>query len=77
MAGDFIFYDFMTIPIPLITSFNEQIVKQIDQLVDKILSDKKADPNADTTNLEHEIDNLVYQLYEFTDKEIYLIENNK
>jgi len=76
-GGRFYIYDFMTIPIPLITSFNEQIVKQIDQLVDKILSDKKADPNADTTNLEHEIDNLVYQLYEFTDKEIYLIENNK
>ncbi|MEI6444358.1 MAG: Eco57I restriction-modification methylase domain-containing protein [Nostocales cyanobacterium ELA583] len=53
----------------------EEIFKQrIGKLVDKILTAKKSDPNADTTALETEIDQLVYQLYELTAEEIKIIE---
>jgi len=41
----------------------------------KILSTKKANPNADTSKLEKQIDELVYKLYDLTDEEIAIIEN--
>ena len=42
--------------------------------VDKILKAKRIDPNADTSNLEKEIDNLVYALYNLTKDEIAIVE---
>ena len=45
-------------------------------LVDKILATKTPDSNADTSNLEAEIDQLVYQLYNLTTKEIEIIESS-
>ncbi len=62
------------IPLPTITSSNEPIVKQIESLVDKILEAKKQNPQADTSHLEQEIDQLVYKLYDLTDEEIKIIE---
>jgi adenine-specific DNA-methyltransferase len=53
-------------------SLEEQI--SFIQIVEKILTAKKSDPNADTTALETEIDQLVYQLYELTAEEIKIIE---
>ena len=44
-------------------------------LVDQILTLKKENPQADTSALETEIDELVYQLYELTDEEIDIIKN--
>jgi hypothetical protein len=43
-------------------------------LVDRILAAKKADPSADTSALEAEIDQLVYKLYGLTDEEIAVVE---
>ena len=43
-------------------------------LVDRNLAAKAADPNADTSNLENEIDRLVYGLYDLTDDEIAIVE---
>lgn len=42
-------------------------------LVDKILAAKKADPTADTSDLENQIDKLVYDLYGLTDPEKEII----
>jgi len=39
-----------------------------------VLSQKQQNPSADTTDLENQIDPLVYQLYNLTDEEIKLIE---
>lgn len=36
----------------------------------------KQNPQTDTTELENQIDQLVYQLYELTDEEIKIIEIN-
>ena len=58
------------IPLP-----NEGCKRQpIENVVDRILAAKKEDPKADTTALEAEIDQLVYQLYGLTDEEIAIIE---
>lgn len=64
------------IPLPSITSSNEQLVTQIELLVDKIITAKKQNPQADTSALEREIDNLVYKLYDLTPAEINIIESN-
>jgi len=63
-------------PIPIVTSQNEVVVRQIEDLVDTIISIKKRDSLKDTSRYEREIDQLVYQLYELTDDEISLIERN-
>jgi hypothetical protein len=38
------------------------------------LSAKKSNPQADTSQLEKEINNLVYSLYELTEEEVKIIE---
>ncbi|MFP4460507.1 MAG: Eco57I restriction-modification methylase domain-containing protein [Candidatus Zixiibacteriota bacterium] len=45
-------------------------------LVTQILTAKSSDPKADTSALEHEIDQLVYDLYGLTDDEIAVIEGD-
>ena len=45
-------------------------------LVDKILSLKKSDPQADTNALEAEIDQMVYKLYSMTKEEIAIVEES-
>ncbi len=60
-----------TFPIPK-TNSEEQ--KTIIELVNKILATKKADATSDTSELEHEIDKLVYKLYGLTDEEITIVE---
>lgn len=46
----------------------------VERLVDKILTAKQRDPEADTSALEREIDQLVYTLYGLTPEEIQIIE---
>ncbi len=53
---------------PHVTQSNEPIVKQIEELVDKILEAKKHNHKADTSQWEREIDELVYRLYELTEE---------
>ncbi|MCU0446760.1 MAG: N-6 DNA methylase [Microscillaceae bacterium] len=55
-------------------SLNEQ--KPIINLVEQILDLKKTNPNADTSALEKEIDQLVYELYGLTEEEIRLVEGS-
>ena len=55
------------IPIPIASKKQQQ---KIIALVEKILSAKKADANADTTGLEKQIDMLAYELYNLTTEEI-------
>lgn len=49
--------------------------KEIIRLVKEVLMAKKT--NADTSSLEREIDQLVYQLYGLTDEEIAIVEGKK
>ena len=59
------------IPIPNVSRDNQ---RPIIALVDKILSAKKTNPSADTTEWEQKIDSLVYKLYGLTKAEIVIVE---
>jgi hypothetical protein len=65
------------LPIPPIPSTSEPIVSHIELLVDNILDAKNDSPQADTSEWEKEIDQLVYKLYELTDEEIAIVEGEK
>ena len=43
--------------------------------VEKVLEKKHINPNADTSDLERQIDKLVYDLYGLTEEEIAVIES--
>ena len=60
-------------PIKEISKDNQQPF--IDK-VDEILTLKKANPQADTSELEREIDFMVYELYGLTKEEIEIVENS-
>ena len=62
-----------TIPIPDIPATEQ---RPFIRLVDRILTAKTADPKADTTKQEAEIDRLVYRLYGLTTQEIATVEQN-
>jgi len=47
---------------------------QITVFVDKILTTKQQNPNADTSKWEQEIDIIVYKLYELTYNEVKIID---
>ena len=61
------------LPIPPVTAENQHLATRIEKRVDQILTAKHADPDADTSALEAEIDQLVYQLYELTPEEISMV----
>ena len=56
---------------------NEKEQKKIINLVDQILTAKQSNLDADTSQLEAEIDKLVYQLYDLTEEEIAIVENTR
>lgn len=68
-----ILQDLRKFPIKLI-SFDKQ--KSFTKLVDQIQSKKAKDISTDTTSIEKQIDEMVYKLYDLTEEEIKLIENN-
>ena len=64
--------DIKDFPLPAVTESQKQTILE---LVDKILSAKKDNPQANTGAWEMEIDKLVYELYGLTEDEIKIIEN--
>ncbi|GAA8981472.1 class I SAM-dependent DNA methyltransferase [Helicobacter pylori] len=65
------------IPIPQITEKNQKLADKITDGAKAILEAKEKDPKANTQKLEKEIDALVYQLYNLTDEEIKIIEEEQ
>ncbi|WQW50916.1 Eco57I restriction-modification methylase domain-containing protein [Helicobacter pylori] len=66
-----------TLPIPQITTKNQELAHKITDCAERILKSKAKDPKANTQELEKEIDALVYQLYHLTDEEIKIIEEGQ
>jgi hypothetical protein len=64
--------DFRQIPVQIA---GDQQQKPLIGLVNQILAKKKGNPTIDTTNLERQLDGLVYGLYGLTASEIKLIED--
>jgi len=65
-------YKIELLPIKIASQDQE---KEIEILVNQILAIKKQNSLSDTRDLENQIDQLVYQLYELTEEEIKIIEN--
>jgi hypothetical protein len=61
-------------PFPIPSQVSAEREAQIKHKVEQILAAKKADPNTDTTQLESEIDAMVYKLYNLTPEEIAIVE---
>ena len=64
-------YELEQLPIPEMTTTDR---RRLSLLVDHILAAKNADPAADTSAQEDEIDRLVYELYGLTEEEIAVVE---
>ncbi|PDW32164.1 restriction endonuclease [Helicobacter pylori] len=65
------------LPIPKITTKNQELADKITDCAEQILKSKEKDPKANTQELEKEIDALVYQLYHLTDEEVKTIEDGQ
>lgn len=72
----FINYYVTQIPIPKCVIEVPEKQNPIIKLVEIILDAKCENPQADTTMLEREIDRLVYKLYDLTEEEIIIVEEN-
>lgn len=60
---------------PLLVYYPNKIEqKNIEMIFDKILEQKKQNPNTDTSRLESEIDEIVYKFYGLTEDEIKIVE---
>ncbi len=59
------------LPIAIGTAIQQTLLEKI---VNKIVTAKQSNPNADTTILEQQIDQLVYELYGLTEAEIKIVE---
>ena len=55
-------------------SVNDELQKPISEIVKEVLKLKSENSDADTSKLENQIDQLVYQLYDLTEEEIEIIE---
>ena len=62
--------------IPKIDTKNKKLFDKIINKVDEILKIKNENFNADVSEIEREIDNLVYRLYNINDNEIQVIGGN-
>ncbi|MBD3795759.1 MAG: Eco57I restriction-modification methylase domain-containing protein, partial [Epsilonproteobacteria bacterium] len=75
MAGGYMNFNQNNISkLPFVISENQSIFIE---LVDQILEAKKQDPKADTSELERQIDMMVYELYGLSDDEIAVIEGKQ
>ncbi len=65
--------DIKRFPLPQFTPIQKE---NIISLVDKVITQKRNSQIIDTSTLEKQIDDMVYQLYDLTDEEIAIIEGS-
>jgi hypothetical protein len=61
-------------PFPLPEEVSAEMELPISEKVKQVMERKKQNPSADTTELENQIEQLVYQLYGLTEEEIKMVE---
>ncbi len=61
------------VPVPFDVNDNE-VQERLSSIVDQILTQKAANPDADTSALEKQIDTLVYKLYNLTWEEVEVVD---
>jgi hypothetical protein len=74
MAGGYLLYSAPNLCNMYIKNISSDEQKAIADIAVKIITNKKYDPDADTSALESEIDRLVYELYGLTEEEIRIVE---
>ena len=57
-----------------IPKLSDKELVSLEKLVDRVLAAKRVNPQADTSRLEEEIDQLVYELYGLTEEEVKVVE---
>lgn len=57
-------------PFPVPLEFNQEDVAEIEDLVRQILQIKKSENSYNTSSLEHEINRIIYKIYQLSDEEI-------
>ena len=57
-----------------ILKVDKKILKEIEGLVDEILKIKSKNSNEDVSEIEGEIDKIVYELYDLTEEEVGIVE---
>jgi hypothetical protein len=62
-------------PFPVPENIPIEIQEKVEKLVNEIIEIKRHNPNNKTLVQEKEIDNLIYYLYNFDEKEINIIDN--
>lgn len=62
--------------LPFPKKIDPKLSSKIESLVDQILEIKEGNPDADTTTQEHQIDDLVYELYGLSKEEKQIISNS-
>ena len=60
--------------LPIAFPKNSSIIDKIENLVEKIIEYKQ--DNYETSEIEKEIDSLIYEIYDLTDEEVQIIEQN-
>jgi hypothetical protein len=60
-------------PVPKITEQNNKYIEQIESRVNNILDLKKENMEVDTKEIEYQIDEIVMNLYNFTEEEKEII----
>ncbi|MFA5296644.1 MAG: Eco57I restriction-modification methylase domain-containing protein [Lutibacter sp.] len=63
-------------PFPLPIIVGQEIENNISEKVKLVMEQKKLNSKGNTTTIEKEIDQLVYELYELTEEEIAIVENS-
>lgn len=64
------------LPVLPIIPQNSSVIDKIEELTDEILTAKKQIISVDTQELEKQIDQLVYKLYDLTPQEIAIVEGS-
>ena len=62
------------LPIPKFTESNQNLANEIIALVGQIVESKAKDSKSNTSELESQIDSLVYKLYNLDEQEIKVVE---
>ena len=76
MSGGYLNYGVRELSLVAFPSLSKNDSNMLQFIIEQILSVKKDNPNADTSNLENEIDILVYKMFNLTFDEVKVIDPN-
>lgn len=67
-------YEYYPKPVSMLRIKIAKNQRNFEKLAERVMTAKRSDPKADTMELEREIDQLVYKLYDLSEEEIKIVE---